>query len=846
MTDVTDSDASHDDSSADRDRDWYARRWDRLCDELNTSDPSEVLARVQAMKRQINQSRSPEQSSDEEGLVTVSEVEEVFREMNRRMEKLRERNTALIQGMEDEEEMEESVRDLYEQTERLLDSLDAATMDEARERIRTLNQRLEDLYREREKLAQSGLSDVQAALDEIDRLRDERDVLWRECDRLQEQLNVGDGAAEAAPPSAPETSAVTAAVRDQLGLTTPGQVEAFVQLVTQLHERVRARAAALGTQLDDAPDSAVEMLHSVAAHLDALDFSASAPDENALPAQAGDVLGIRTVEEARELDALIADMTDRLERLSAEQEQLEEAGLTANAALGMIKNMEAQLDALYHGSESPRNGTYNAPPASSLDDSLRHRIAHFTDTDPEAIDDLPRATRVLTDRLEQFFAQHQALVEAGIGAEEAVAMIESMEDQLNDLYRSRQVERDAADRLAALKDVHGISTHEEAEELSQLARQMEEQLTEDKRKLQELGLENIGDAVDMIENMEDQLTDLYEDREALRRVQSVGNSDDQSTLEQLEALYAERDRLQQALGVSSPEEIIEMVESLNTQLDELYKGRDADVDPEERHDVLLWEPEEPDVSSPEDESPSSGTDTSLTMNSMEHQLEALYQEKEALLQHGFSDAQEAVLQLETQQEQIDALQRVNHTYEQRFERLESNVGTANISQLVDLIQALESEADASLSDLLATTPERSESLEYELDLEAATPFVDDETLDRLDEMESDDLDALSVGVVRLDDDGTVEYLNEAALQLPGLSSTEDATSVVGKNFFRDLAPSTNNNLFYGRFQQGQRRGALDARFPYTFTTPGEDPQPFAVHLHRKPDGNATWLLYRPS
>jgi photoactive yellow protein len=231
---------------------------------------------------------------------------------------------------------------------------------------------------------------------------------------------------------------------------------------------------------------------------------------------------------------------------------------------------------------------------------------------------------------------------------------------------------------------------------------------------------------------------------------------------------------------------------------------------------------------------------------MEHQLEALYQEKEALLQHGFSDAQEAVLQLETQQEQIDALQRVNHTYEQRFERLESNVGTANISQLVDLIQALESEADASLSDLLATTPERSESLEYELDLEAATPFVDDETLDRLDEMESDDLDALSVGVVRLDDDGTVEYLNEAALQLPGLSSTEDATSVVGKNFFRDLAPSTNNNLFYGRFQQGQRRGALDARFPYTFTTPGEDPQPFAVHLHRKPDGNATWLLYRPS
>jgi photoactive yellow protein len=424
-----------------------------------------------------------------------------------------------------------------------------------------------------------------------------------------------------------------------------------------------------------------------------------------------------------------------------------------------------------------------------------------------------------------------------------------MEVQLNDLYRSLEEEGDAAEMLAAIEDVLGISTREEAEELSEIARQMEDQLTtlyEDKQKLQDLGLESIGDAVDMIENMEDQLTDLYEDREALRSLQTIGDTEDQSTFEQLEALYAERERLQQALGVSSADDVIELVESLNTQLDELYKGRDAEVDPEERHDVLLWEPDEPDEPTSPDETPPEEADTALTMNSMEHQLEALYREKETLLHHGFTNAREAVSQIHTQQKQIDVLQRENHAYEQRFERLQTELGTAKVPELVELVRALEADPDASLDDVVDTTTEPSGGPEYGIDIEAASPFVDEETLDRLNEMEPAELDDLDAGVVRLSDDGTVEYLNEAALQLPGLSSTEDRSVAVGKNFFLDLAPSTNNNLFYGRFQKGQRRGEMDARFPYTFTSPDEGPEPFAVHLHRKPGGEATWLLYRPS
>jgi photoactive yellow protein len=635
-----------------------------------------------------------------------------------------------------------------------------------------------------------------------------------------------------------------------MGVDAPEQVTAFVELVEQLYERVRTQAAAHDAEVDDAPDDAVEMLHSAAAHLDALPDPEAAPAGDALPAEAGVVLGIRTVEDARELDALIADMSSRLERLEQQHEKLEEAGIADDVALGMIENMEAQLADLYHESGPEWNGARDAAPDRvALDEALLDRIAALVDTDPAAVDDLSQVVRLLADRLDQLTDEHEALAAAGLDADEAVAMIESMEVQLNDLYRSLEEEGDAAERLAAIEDVLGISTREEAEELSEIAGQMEEQLTTlytEKENLRELGLDSIGDAVDMIENMEDQLADLYEDRQALRRIQSVGDTDDQSTFQQLEALYAERERLQQALGVSSADEIIEMVESLNTQLDELYEGRDAEAEQDARQVVVLSKPDESaGPAQPAQPAPPPG-DADLAMNSMEHQLEALYREKETLLHHGFASAQEAVSQLQTQQKQIDALQRENHTYEQRFERLQSEVGTANISQLVEVVRALESDADASLSDLLDTVAAPSDPPEYGLDIEAASPFVDDDTLARLGEMDPADLNTLDVGVVRLDDDGTVEDLNEAALQLPGLSSVEDPAAVVGKNFFLELAPSTNNNLFYGRFQQGQRRGEMDARFPYTFTSPDDGPQPFAVHLHRPPDGEATWLLYRPS
>ncbi len=935
MADASDSDPTSNPSSPDHDLDWYVQQWNTLCDELDTSDPEEVLSRVRTLMRHMNQ--LDEGNRQEEGLVTISEVENVFQEMNEKMEKLRERNATLAERLEGDEDVDSAFRDLHQKAGQLLDALDAATMDEARERIQRLNRRLEDLYQEKEQLMQAGHETAEEALAELDRLREERDALERERDQLRAEQDQEEPETEDASTPDPDTSVLEAAVviRDRLGVSTPDQAEALRRIAKQVHDRIRSHASGQDTAVDDAPENLVELLHSMAAQLDGLPDPETLPPDAAdalgiatgseartladtvrrigqrlvehyegtvefeevepqsddaltllhsledqlsalpapdalsdrgdtIPEEAGDVLGIHSVEEAHELDELIGNMSERLERLEEERQKLDQVGLSVDGALTMIESMGAQLADLYQQGTSRINGTSSPsePPSgtdsgfAALDDALARRVVDLTGTTPEAADDLSEVVRTLVDELDTLSTEHEVLADAGYDAEEAVSLIENMQTQLDELYTEKEDQDNAAERLSAIEEVLGISTREEAEELSELAHQMEEQLTtlyEDKEKLEELGLSSIDDAVDMIESMEEQLDDLYDDKEALREVQ-IDDSENQSTFQQLEALYAERQKLQQALGVSSAADVIEMVETLETQLDDLYAARDAELDPEERHDARLWAPDTDDlsVSSPEapteeneDASERDPADT-LTMNSMEHQLEALYREKETLLHHGFDDAQEAMARLETQQKQIDALQRENRTYERRFDRLQAELGTDSVLEVVEGVHVLESEAGTSLPEVLPSRSGSSESTDYGVDIEAASPFVEADTLDRLDAMTPDELDALDVGVVQLRDDGTVAALNAAAFQLPGLQDVEDETDVIGENFFLDLAPSTNNNLFFGRFRKGQRRGEIDARFPYTFVSPGDGPQSFAVHLYRAPEGETTWLLFRPA
>lgn len=117
------------------------------------------------------------------------------------------------------------------------------------------------------------------------------------------------------------------------------------------------------------------------------------------------------------------------------------------------------------------------------------------------------------------------------------------------------------------------------------------------------------------------------------------------------------------------------------------------------------------------------------------------------------------------------------------------------------------------------------------------------TLNRLDKMQDDDLDELPVGVLRLADDGTVEYATDDGRRLPGLPS--DQPTVHGKSLFR-LVPSTTNTLFLTPFRDGVAAGGMDVCFPYTFVAPGASPRAFIVQLYRAGPSGANWLLLEPA
>ncbi len=89
--------------------------------------------------------------------------------------------------------------------------------------------------------------------------------------------------------------------------------------------------------------------------------------------------------------------------------------------------------------------------------------------------------------------------------------------------------------------------------------------------------------------------------------------------------------------------------------------------------------------------------------------------------------------------------------------------------------------------------------------------IDDSSL--LDDLEKADiraLDAADFGIVRMQTDGTVIAYNAYESRLSGLSSA----GVMGKCFFTEVAPCTNNFMVAERFTEP---GELDAEVDYVFT-----------------------------
>ena len=75
-------------------------------------------------------------------------------------------------------------------------------------------------------------------------------------------------------------------------------------------------------------------------------------------------------------------------------------------------------------------------------------------------------------------------------------------------------------------------------------------------------------------------------------------------------------------------------------------------------------------------------------------------------------------------------------------------------------------------------------------------------IEDLSHLPADELDALPFGAIQLSGDGTIIAYNRSESSLSGLAPEE----VLGKNFFRDVAPCTSVKEFVGRFEALRAKG----------------------------------------
>lgn len=117
--------------------------------------------------------------------------------------------------------------------------------------------------------------------------------------------------------------------------------------------------------------------------------------------------------------------------------------------------------------------------------------------------------------------------------------------------------------------------------------------------------------------------------------------------------------------------------------------------------------------------------------------------------------------------------------------------------------------------------------------------IEDEVAARLPEMSREQLNALDVGVIKVDDEGVIELFSEVETAFSGVRPE----AAEGRNFFTRIAPCTNNRLFYGRFKKGVKAGELDHSMPYTYTYKMR-PTNVRIRLYRHPETQTNWIITR--
>lgn len=98
-------------------------------------------------------------------------------------------------------------------------------------------------------------------------------------------------------------------------------------------------------------------------------------------------------------------------------------------------------------------------------------------------------------------------------------------------------------------------------------------------------------------------------------------------------------------------------------------------------------------------------------------------------------------------------------------------------------------------------------------------------------------DGQDFGIVKVDDEGVIQMYNKWESDMADVPKDQ----AVGKNFFTQVAPCTNNRLVFGKFKKGVEAGSMDQAFKYTFTYRMK-PTNVKLQLFRHEPTQSNWVF----
>ncbi|MGM0480537.1 MAG: photoactive yellow protein [Pseudomonadota bacterium] len=118
-------------------------------------------------------------------------------------------------------------------------------------------------------------------------------------------------------------------------------------------------------------------------------------------------------------------------------------------------------------------------------------------------------------------------------------------------------------------------------------------------------------------------------------------------------------------------------------------------------------------------------------------------------------------------------------------------------------------------------------------------FGSDDIENKLASMDDSQLNDVAFGAIQLDDKGKIIQYNAAEGDITG----RDPSTVIGKNFFTEVAPCTDSKEFKGKFDEGVKTGNLNTMFEYTFDYEMK-PTKVKVHMKKALSGDSYWVFVK--